>query len=87
MQNREFASSPAISPDQTSFRIEDDGPGIAPELRSTALARGVRLDERGGGTGIGLAIVQDVLDAYGWTCRLDASELGGLKASCRAKGS
>jgi len=30
-----------------------------------------------------LAIVQDVLDAYGWTLQLGASELGGLKVSCR----
>ena len=69
------------SPDRTVISVEDDGPGIAPELHSTALARGSRLDERGGSTGIGLAIVQDVLDAYGCTLSLAASELGGLKAS------
>lgn len=73
------------APDRTVIRIEDDGPGIAPELRSSALERGVRLDERGGSIGIGLAIVQDVLDAYGWTLDLAASELGGLKASFHAK--
>lgn len=72
------------SPDRTVISVEDDGPGIAPELRSIALARGSRLDERGGSTGIGLAIVQDVLDAYGWTLELTVSELGGLKASCFA---
>jgi signal transduction histidine kinase len=43
------------------------------------------LDERGNGSGIGLAISQDVLDAYGWTLHLAASELGGLKASCCAR--
>jgi signal transduction histidine kinase len=64
--------------------VEDDGPGIAAELRSTALARGARLDERGEGAGLGLAIVQDVLEAYGWTLTLDRSQLGGLRASCRA---
>jgi signal transduction histidine kinase len=68
-----------------AISIEDDGPGIATHLRSTALARGARLDERGEGTGLGLAIVQDVLDAYGWTLHLDTSELGGLKVTCRAK--
>jgi signal transduction histidine kinase len=66
------------------FCVEDDGTGIAPELRTSALARGVRLDERRGGSGLGLAIVQDVLDAYGWTLVLDSCELGGLSASCRA---
>lgn len=64
--------------------VEDDGPGIAPELRSVALARGVRLDERGDRTGLGLAIVQDVLDAYGWSLELGGSQLGGLKVTCRA---
>jgi signal transduction histidine kinase len=72
------------SPAGMSISIEDDGPGIAEDLRPAALARGGRLDERGEGTGLGLAIVQDVLDAYGWTLQLGASELGGLKVSCRA---
>jgi signal transduction histidine kinase len=47
------------------------------------MERGVRLDQRGEGAGLGLAIVQDVLDAYRWRLVLDASELGGLKAICR----
>jgi signal transduction histidine kinase len=68
----------------TAICVEDDGIGIAPELRSQALARGVRLDERGGGAGLGLSIVQDVLEAYGWTLTLESSELGGLRALCCA---
>jgi signal transduction histidine kinase len=73
------------TPSGLAIDIEDDGPGIAAELRPAALARGVRLDERGDRTGLGLAIVQDVLDAYGWILHLDTSELGGLRASCHAK--
>ncbi len=72
-------------PPGLTIRIEDDGPGIARDLRPAALARGVRLDERGEGAGLGLAIVQDVLDAYGWTLNLETSELGGLRVSCRPK--
>jgi signal transduction histidine kinase len=45
------------------------------------LERGARLDERGGAAGLGLAIVQDVLDAYGWCLELSRSEFGGLKAA------
>ena len=46
------------------------------------VARGARLDEREEGAGLGLAIVQDVLDAYGWRLTLATSEqLGGLKAT------
>jgi signal transduction histidine kinase len=67
------------------FWVEDDGPGIAPNLRSAALARGTRLDQRGEGAGLGLAIVQDVLESYGWSLHLEASELGGLKALCRSR--
>jgi signal transduction histidine kinase len=73
------------TPSGLAIDIEDDGPGIASELRPAALARGVRLDERGDRTGLGLAIVQDVLDAYSWILHLDASELGGLRVSCHAK--
>ncbi len=72
------------SPAGLAISIEDDGLGIAEDLRPAALARGGRLDERAEGTGLGLAIVQDVLDAYGWTLQLGTSELGGLKASCVA---
>ena len=72
------------SADGLTITVEDDGPGIAEDLRPAALARGGRLDERAGGTGLGLAIVQDVLEAYGWALQLDNSALGGLKATCRA---
>lgn len=61
--------------------IEDDGQGIAPALFERVIERGTRLDERGEGAGLGLAIVQDVLNAYGWRLELGASELGGLKAT------
>jgi signal transduction histidine kinase len=63
------------------IEIEDDGPGIAAAARSQALRRGVRLDERGTGAGLGLAIVQDILDAYGWRLALSISDLGGLRAT------
>ena len=53
--------------------------------RPSMLERGVRLDARGDGAGLGLAIVQEVLEAYGWTLSLETSELGGLKASCRGR--
>jgi signal transduction histidine kinase len=49
------------------------------------LERGARLDQREEGAGLGLAIVQDVLEAYGWALLLETSELGGLRASCHPK--
>ncbi|QHP71298.1 HAMP domain-containing histidine kinase [Bradyrhizobium sp. LCT2] len=64
-----------------SLVVEDDGEGIEPTHLLRVLERGTRLDERGGAAGLGLAIVQDVLDAYEWELELSKSELGGLKAT------
>ncbi len=64
-----------------SLVVEDDGEGIEPTHLSRVIERGTRLDERGGAAGLGLAIVQDVLDAYEWRLELSKSELGGLKAT------
>src|SRR5690606_17779613 len=59
--------------------ISDDGPGIPPERMSEVLARGGRLDESGTGAGLGLAIVQEIADA--WAGRLELrSEGAGLQA-------
>jgi signal transduction histidine kinase len=69
--------------DRMAVAIEDDGEGIAAAARTRMLERGARLDQREEGAGLGLAIVQDVLEAYGWTLLLETSELGGLRASCR----
>ncbi|MEZ5851552.1 MAG: HAMP domain-containing sensor histidine kinase [Hyphomicrobiaceae bacterium] len=63
--------------------IDDDGPGLAADARAAMLARGVRLDRRGSGAGLGLAIVHDVLEAYGWQIELTASDLGGLGVRLR----
>jgi signal transduction histidine kinase len=70
-----------FGPTGVSITIEDDGKGIDPTARSEVLERGSQLDVRQGGAGLGLAIVLDVLDAYGWQLVLDDSDLGGLKAA------
>lgn len=69
----------------SSIAIEDDGIGISPEQRARVFERGMRLDERGDGAGLGLAIVQDLLNAYDWGLDLSNSELGGLKATIAPK--
>ncbi|GEK73063.1 MULTISPECIES: sensor histidine kinase [Halomonas] len=63
--------------------IEDDGPGMSPEQREAALARGARLDERRSGSGLGLAIVEDLMALYGGRLTLEAAPLGGLAARIR----
>jgi signal transduction histidine kinase len=70
-------------PSGPSIIVEDDGPGVPPDTYSRVMERGMRLDEReGSSAGLGLAIVQDVLEAYGWQIALSASDrLGGLKVT------
>lgn len=69
-----------------TFTIEDDGPGIPPELRDRAVEPFQRLEpardpNRGGGVGLGLSIAADIARAHGGALRLSASmALGGLKA-------
>jgi signal transduction histidine kinase len=70
-----------VGPCGPSISVEDDGEGIAPAARTEVVERGARLDERGNGAGLGLAIVQDVLEAYGWRLDLRTSPLGGLSAT------
>ncbi len=61
--------------------VEDDGPGLPPELRSQALKRGQRLDETKPGSGLGLAIVRETAAMYNGDVQLDEASLGGLRAS------
>jgi signal transduction histidine kinase len=63
--------------------VDDDGPGLALELREKVLQRGVRADEAAPGSGLGLAIVADLVELYGGSIALDASPLGGLRATLR----
>ncbi|MGA3302780.1 MAG: ATP-binding protein [Methylovirgula sp.] len=60
--------------------IDDDGQGLAPELRQAAMRRGRRIDETRPGSGLGLSIVVDLAALYGGALKLDASPMGGLRA-------
>ncbi len=58
--------------------IEDNGPGIDPQAWSELVQRGVRGDERREGQGLGLAIAEQLMEAYGGKLFLETSEnLGG----------
>ncbi len=60
--------------------VEDDGPGLAADMRDRVLQRGVRADEAAPGSGFGLAIVGDLAELYGGSITLSDSPLGGLRA-------
>jgi signal transduction histidine kinase len=59
--------------------VDDDGPGVVPEMRDVVLQRGVRADEAAPGSGFGLSIVRDLVEAYGGTICLENSPMGGLR--------
>jgi signal transduction histidine kinase len=62
--------------------VADDGPGIAEDRQREILARGQRLDTLSGGAGLGLAIVTDVLDAWGGSLALANGEPGLVATVC-----
>jgi signal transduction histidine kinase len=61
--------------------VDDDGPGLTPEERGTALKRGQRLDEKAPGSGLGLSIVDELARAYRGSVQLGESPLGGLRVT------
>jgi len=71
------------SPPVIEITVDDDGAGLAPELRAAVLQRGVRADEAAPGSGIGLAIVRELAELHGGSIVLDASPVGGLRAILR----
>jgi signal transduction histidine kinase len=66
------------SPTGDEIDVEDDGPGVEPGAEALMRKRGGRLDESGG-AGLGIAIVEEILAAYGGSLQFDRSTLGGLK--------
>jgi len=62
--------------------VEDDGAGVDPTRMQELTARGLRLDEHTAGHGLGLAIVQDIVDQYGGRIEIGKEEdLGGFRVT------
>ena len=59
--------------------IEDDGGGVAEDIKQTILTRGTRADTASPGQGIGLAVAVDVLSSYGGSIDITESPLGGAR--------
>lgn len=63
------------------IEVSDDGPGLDAASIARLGTRGLRLDERGGGSGLGLSIARDIVEALGGEITFDRDLGGGLRAA------
>ncbi|NEU56487.1 PAS domain-containing protein [Halorussus sp. MSC15.2] len=54
--------------DRDGFYVADDGPGVPEDLRDRVFDHGFTTEDEG--TGFGLAIVESIADAHGWTVEI-----------------
>ncbi|WP_049936737.1 PAS domain S-box protein [Haloplanus natans] len=59
------------------FYVEDDGPGIPESDRERIFEAGYSTNQNG--TGLGLVIVRDAVEAHGWELAVTESETGGAR--------
>lgn len=75
-----------VSHNGKTLVVEDDGLGVSDAQLPQIFKRGVQLDEKLPGSGIGLAIVSDLADVYGLTIDVRRSDLGGLSVEVSLPG-
>jgi signal transduction histidine kinase len=69
--------STASEDGQATLVVQDDGPGVPPELEPTLFERFVRgAGDRGGSFGLGLAIVKAVAESHGGSVELEPTAPG-----------
>jgi len=78
--SRTVSATATIKDGRLRLTIEDDGPGM-PDHAIDSIERGRRWDNEVGGTGFGLAIVRDLVAAYGGTLTFERADLGGLRVA------
>jgi len=70
-----------ISFDNDILCVEDDGPGVPEEKLEQIAKRGLKLDTKRAGHGLGLSIVTELVESYGLTIKFERSSLGGLSVA------
>ncbi|MBK7755128.1 MAG: ATP-binding protein [Deltaproteobacteria bacterium] len=73
----QVALSRAEAPARAIFVVDDSGPGVPLVDRARIFQLGVT--NRRGGTGLGLALTKQVIDAHGGTLDVEGSPLGGAR--------
>lgn len=82
-----YASRSRVTVDRTGdhveFTVEDDGPGIAEDEHELIFEPFYRLDSSRststGGSGLGLTIAKQIIEAHGGTISVETSDLGGAR--------
>ncbi len=72
-----------VGPREDGFYVADDGPGIPSDDREQVFESGYTTTRDG--TGLGLDIVEDILEAHGWTVELGVSADGGTRFDVRTR--
>jgi signal transduction histidine kinase len=71
------AQTNPLDPGRLDIEVADDGPGVAPNLRSRIFDPFFSTREREGGLGLGLAVVRGIVEAHGGSIEVGDSTLGG----------
>ena len=71
------------SPSVLVIQVDDDGAGLSPEKYTQIFKRGMRADEIAPGSGLGLSIVDELVQLYGGDVSATRSPLGGLRVQIR----
>jgi signal transduction histidine kinase len=66
--------------DRVRIAIVDDGPELDPPAIARLGTRGLRLDEQGSSSGLGVSIANDIVEALGGTLTFERDAGGGLRA-------
>jgi PAS domain S-box-containing protein len=66
-----------VDPEAKTVFVADDGSGIPESERESVLEQGYTTEREG--TGFGLAIVEEIAEAHGWSVRVEESESGGAR--------
>ncbi|PRY64421.1 signal transduction histidine kinase [Vreelandella songnenensis] len=76
---REVALQVQVIDRTLRLTVSDDGPGMTEQECQAAIGRGNRLDEQRSQSGLGLAIVADLVTLYHGQMRLQRASIGGLE--------
>jgi nitrogen fixation/metabolism regulation signal transduction histidine kinase len=68
----------------TTIQVADRGPGMSEQVLANAMLPFYSTKERG--SGLGLALCREIIEAHGGTIRLENREGGGLLVTCRLAG-